>query len=146
MLPINRWVKATKSGGNNTGPNCVECLQYRAASSSDDDAGVRYAVMGAGLHDHCTDEKCLTEGIKVGDVVVRDSKGGPGSPVIAFTPMVWAAYVTAVADGWAHPDGDEFTIIDPRGTGTVLRFTQGEWDAFVDGCRRGEFRLASTSS
>lgn len=138
MLPINRWAKASKSGGNNTGPNCVECLQFRSTAPSD---GVQCAVMGAGLHDHCTDEKCLTEGIRSGDVLVRDSKAGPGSPVIVFTPMLWAAYVDAVADGQAYPDGDGFTVIDPRGTGTVLRFTAAEWDAFVDGCRRGEFDL-----
>lgn len=145
MLSVNRWVTATKSGGNNTGPNCVQCLRFRSGSPSGED-GPGFAVMGAGLHDHCSDEKCLTEGIHTGDVIVRDSKAGSGSPVAVFRPAQWEAYVKSVVEGHACLDGDEFTMTDPRGTGTVLRFTGDEWVAFVDGCRRGEFSLEPVSS
>lgn len=146
MLLINGWVKASRSGGNNSGPNCVQCLQFSKACKSDNSGAncVETSVAMESLHDHCGPGECLAEGIRSGDVVVRDSKGGPGSPVAVFTPALWDQFVAAVADGQQWRDGEDWTITDPRGTGVVLRFTAGEWDAFRDGCGKGEFALADT--
>jgi hypothetical protein len=142
---LNKWIKASKSGGNNTGPNCVQCLQFRKASASAADIAncVETAVATDEAHAHCTPGQCLAEGIDTGDLIVRDSKAGPGSPVAVFTPRLWELYVASVADGRSDVVDGSHVIIDPRGTGTVLRFTDGEWDAFVDGCRKGEFALAT---
>ncbi len=146
MLPVNKWVKASRSGGNNSGPNCVQCLQFVKATKGDNSGAncVEQSVATDGLHEHCGPGECLAEGIQAGDVVVRDSKAGPGSPVAVFTPMLWEQFVAAVADGQEWRDGEDWTIVDPRGTGVVLRFNAGEWDAFRDGCGKGEFALADT--
>lgn len=144
MLPVDQWIKASKSGGNNSGPNCVQCLHFTKATMSDNSGAncVEQSVATNALHAHCGADECLAEGIAAGDVIVRDSKAGPGSPVAVFTPALWEQFVAAVADGQQWRDGDDFTIVDPRGTGVVLRYTPGEWEAFRDGCRKGEFALA----
>lgn len=144
-MKINTWTKASKSGGNNTGPNCVEALSFRKATKSGPncDNCVEVARAGDSLHDWCTAGVCLTPGIGNGDVVVRDSKLGDDSPLAVFTPEQWSAYVTEVAAGRADRDGGDYVLVDPRGTGIVLRYTFGEWDAFQDGCAREEFALAN---
>lgn len=140
MLRTNQWVKAARSGGNNTGPNCVECLQFRVTAG-----GVADAVASADLlHAHCPPQGCRAVGIADGDVVVRDSKLGVDSPLLVYSPQRWAAFVELVASGVEDRHGDAFLIHDPRpGYDTRLIFTPGEWAAFADGCRNGEFAPAA---
>ncbi len=141
MLRTNHWVKAARSGGNNTGPNCVECLQFRGDGWSGCGAEVATAH---GIHGHCPPGRCLAEGIEDGDVVLRDSKLGTGSPLLVYTPERWASFVELVASGVEDRHGDAFMIHDPRPESDVrLIFTPGEWEAFADGCRKGEFASAA---
>lgn len=131
MLLLNQWTKATKSGGNNTGPNCVECLQFSTGPIAI--ATAADTALHGGLPRSTED----------GDVLVRDSKLGDASPILRFTPAEWAEFVTAVADGLVVVNEDRF-LINSRGIDdTFLSFTAGEWDAFRDGCQRGEFSPAT---
>jgi hypothetical protein len=175
MLGINTWTRstrcqlpnrpdcvealtfrsATKSGGNNTGPNCVEVGFAKAAASNpsgncvevghakaDKSAAAGHCVepgVARDKHTGCTPDTCTTPGINDGDVVVRDSKLGDASPLAVFTPEQWAAFVVGVIAGQEQRDGDDYLITDPRGTGIVLRYTAAEWDAFMDGCANHEF-------
>lgn len=147
---------ATKSGGNNTGPNCVEVAGYVKATKSNPSgncvevahaAAKKSAAAGhcvepgvaRDIHTECTPETCLTPGIEDGDVVVRDSKLGADSPLIVFKPELWEQYVARVVAGELERSGDDFLMRDASGSGVTLRFTAAEWDAFQDGCRKGEF-------
>lgn len=143
MLPINTWTKALKSGGNDTGPNCVEALNFRKAVKSGAEGHCVEATTATATHAQCLPETCLTPGIKDGDVIVRDSKLGDDSPWAVFTAEQWAVFTAEVAAGDGDVvDGDDFLIRDPRGTGVTLRYTAAEWDAFTDGCRNREFVTA----
>jgi hypothetical protein len=142
-MKLNTWVKATLSGGNQTGPNCVECLQFRKASESgaNSDNCVLVATADEMLHVHCPGDECLYPNIADGSVLVRDSKLGPDSPVIVFTADEWVAYTAEVAAGRDDRDGGDHVI--RSADGIVLRFTDGEWAAFTDGCQRNEFALVA---
>jgi hypothetical protein len=141
-MRANTWVTARMSGGNNTGPNCVQCLNFRKAERSDNSGANCVACADAsGLHDHCAEGECLAPGIADGSIVVRDSKLGADSPLAVFTAQEWAEFTGQVAAGRMDRDGDDYTITDPRGTGAVLRYTADEWAAFADGCRKQEFSL-----
>jgi hypothetical protein len=145
-MRANTWVKALKSGGNNTGPNCVQCLHFRKAERSDNSgANCVEVAYGSDLHDHCAEGECLAPGIADGSMVVRDSKLGADSPLAVFTPQEWAEFTAQVAAGRVDRDGDDCTITDPRGTGAVLRYTEDEWAAFADGCRKQEFGLVDAA-
>jgi hypothetical protein len=148
---------ATKSGGNNTGPNCVEVAPFRKAAKSgaaghcvmvahtkataSNPSGncVEPGVAAADIHADCTPETCLTPGITAGDVVVRDSKLGEDSPLLVFPEDGWRDMVTAVINGAQEIDGEDYLMRDPRNPGLILRFTEAEWDAFRDGCTKDEF-------
>lgn len=145
-MRTNTWVTARMSGGNQTGPNCVQCLHFRKASRSDNSgANCVEVAYGSDLHEHCAQGECLAPGIADGSMVVRDSKLGADSPLAVFTAGQWAVFTGEVAAGRVDMDGADYTITDPRGTGVVLRYTAGEWAAFVDGCRRREFDLADAA-
>jgi hypothetical protein len=140
--------KATASGGNQSGPNCVEVAAFQKAASSNPSgncvevattAAVQPTVAGDDTHAHCTPETCLTPGIEPGDVVVRDSKLGDDSPLIVFSPQQWVGVVMATCAGAEERHGGDYLMRDPRNPGVVLRFTAGEWNAFRDGCTKGEF-------
>jgi hypothetical protein len=87
-----------------------------------------------------------------GDAVhIRDSKyrRNPAAelaaePVITVTPEQWLPFV-AVAAGQAHSfvepaiDADAYGVTLRGENGVALRYTLGEWDAFVAGVRAGEF-------
>lgn len=169
--------KATASGNNQSGPNCVEvgvffkaqqsgpaghcvevaftkaarshpvgeCVEVayaKAASSNPSGNCVEPGQATVDEHAECTPETCRTPGIEPGDVVVRDSKLGEDSPLAVFTLPEWVELAAAVAAGAPYaavqsgPDGA--TITDPR-SGVVLNYTVAEWDAFTDGCQKGEF-------
>lgn len=130
---------AAKSGGNQNGPNCVEVAAFVKARASNPSGNCVEMSVARGHTAACTPATCSTPGIREGDVVVRDSKDGTSGPVVVFSPAEWADYTTQVAHGREDRDGAAYIIKDPRGTGIVLRYTAAEWDAFRDGCRRGEF-------
>jgi hypothetical protein len=191
------FAKATASGGNNTGPNCVEvanffkadasnpsgnCVEvtYATALASNGNGGANCVEVGPARkatasiqqylcvtvahaaaaesaaaghcvepgqaqpeHTGCTPETCKTPGIEPGDVVVRDSKhgGGDDSPLLVFKPEQWDRYVDRVILGEYELTGGEYPYVmrDPNGGPVTLHFNQGEWDAFRDGCTKGEF-------
>lgn len=141
-LTRNTWVKAAKSGGNNTGPNCVECLQW---SPGDDATGTSVRIAYAdqrGLHAHCAKDQCTYPDLQDGTILIRDTKLGQQSPLLVFTPRQFQDLVEATAAGTRHLDaGGRLLIRDPGNASLYLSFTPGEWDAFADGCRRGEFTL-----
>jgi hypothetical protein len=154
---------ATASGGNNTGPNCVEvapfvkatqsgaaghCVEvaYTKAAASNPSGNCVVAGPAVDAHADCTEATCLTPGIRPGDIVVRDSKLGADSPLAVFTADSWRAYTATVARGHADRDGGDYIIRDPRGTGIVLRYTAAEWAAFTDGCQRHEFEFDLTAA
>jgi hypothetical protein len=143
MLP-NTWTKARKSGGNDTGPNCVEALNFRKATKSTPECHCVEVTTAKATHANCLEGTCLTPGISDGDIIVRDSKLGDDSPWAVFTPEQWAAYTAEVASGRSDVEGADYVLRDPRGTGVVLRYTAAEWDAFTDGCRRSEFAVAAS--
>lgn len=193
--------KATKSGGNNTGPNCVEVANFFKAGRSNGNGGnncveITYAKamdsnpsgncvevgparkatksgaagqcvtvahakataspndsMGGcvepgpatSAHTDCTPATCRTPGIEPGDVVVRDSKSGDRSPLIVFKREQWDRYVERVIAGEHELTDGEYPYVMrcPNGTGISLFFNAGEWDAFRDGCAKGEFTYAT---
>ncbi len=60
--------------------------------------------------------------------------------------MVWRKASKSTSNGQcvevAHLDGGRVAVRDSKDpSGPVLVFTPGEWDAFLDGARRGEFDL-----
>lgn len=138
--------KATASGGNQNGPNCVEIAQRRTAKASGAaghcvDAGVATTV----IHAPCTPETCTAPGVQPGDIVVRDSKDNETGPWVVFRAEEWAEYVTAVLAG-AHETVNSQYVIRDRRTSVVLSFTPAEWFAFVDGCGKGEFTYDAVST
>ncbi len=150
LAPLD-FRSATASGGNNTGPNCVQVAFAKASASAGNGACVEVGYVKAdpctsvtncvevGATAACTDADCNAPGVQPGDIAVRDSKGGEGSPVIAFGGQAWREYVAGVLAGHSDRDGADYVIRDPRGTGIVLRFTADEWAAFQDGCAKNEF-------
>lgn len=158
--------KATASGGNENGPNCVEvapfrkaldsnpsgnCVEVGHASARDSNGnggnncvepGQAHADPHADPHAACTPETCLTPGISPGDVVVRDSKLGEDSPLVVFRADEWRGYVAAVINGGMEHDGTEYVLRDLRNPGIILHFTPGEAEAFRSGCTKGEFNYA----
>jgi hypothetical protein len=121
------WRKATASANSS---DCVE-VAWRKASAS---------------LSNCT---CVEAGMCACDeprAWVRNSHQ-PNGTVLAFDPADWVALVDAVCggqlpDGLTYRDG-HYLLSGTRhdgGTGMV-RYTTAEWEAFTDGCRRGEFSL-----
>jgi Domain of unknown function (DUF397) len=85
-----QWEKSTFSYCNSN------CLEARWAKSS------RSAVNGACLEaafrksSYSESGNCAEAAVRDGRVLVRDSKLGEGSPVLAFAPGAWAAFLAAV--------------------------------------------------
>jgi hypothetical protein len=113
----NDWSKASKS--DNSGANCVE-VRF---ANADDAAG--------------TDM-----------VLIRDSKDKDGKQTVIRLPVdEWNKYLAGLKLGYgAFPSSvtnapaSEWWLIAKEGT--VLKFTFGEWDAFMDAVHRGEFDVA----
>lgn len=139
-LALNRWVKAAKSGGNNTGPNCVECLQWSSSACADYRCVQVATAEGADLHAHCADDRCIYPDLPDGSVLIRDSKLGQRSPLLVFTPEQFRDLVASTAAGAGTLVDGQYILSDPNAE-LALSFTAGEWAAFTDGCRRGEFSL-----
>lgn len=138
------FAKAEKSF---QGTSCVEVGEAKSATRSAA-AGHCVTVSPTTPADHdeqCTPETCTTPGIQPGDVVVRDSKLGEESPLVVFRGDEWREFVNGVLAGPRTVQADAtYTIRDPR-TGVVLSYTPDEWDAFLDGCAKGEFTYHPTS-
>lgn len=137
--------KATASGGNDTGPNCVEIAFATGTASGPAGHCVDAGVATADIHAPCTPETCKAPGVQPGDTVVRDSKDNETGPWVVFRPEEWRDYVTAVLEGSRESVNGQYVIRDPR-TSVILRFTVPEWEAFVDGCAKGEFTYDAVST
>lgn len=93
----------------------------------------------SGAAGHCVEVRAVGS-----DVQIRDSKAGEQGPVITVTDKQWEEFILQVPQGFSGPlqatsIGDH--VISLHGSGVELTFTGAEWDAFVDGVRRGEFDL-----
>lgn len=138
------YAKAQKSFNGN---NCVEVGEAKTTAEACA-AGHSCVTVSQTTPAHdadCTPETCKTPGIEPGDVVVRDSKLGEDSPLVVFRAQEWRKFVDGVLAGPRTVQADAtYTIRDPR-TGVVLYYTPSEWDAFLDGCAKGEFTYDLTS-
>lgn len=112
----------------------------------------------------CSMSTCVSV-LNLGHVVlIRDSKNGADAeqPIIELGSQRWANFVAAVA-GAGEFDGSTDVPVTGGGvevvaedagsillsdatTGTTLRFTDDEWQAFADGVRAGEFDVGSETS
>lgn len=155
--------KATASGNNDTGPNCVEVATYRTADASGaaghcvqvgfatatasvaNSACVDAGVATADIHTPCTPDTCTAPGVQPGDTVVRDSKDDGTGPWVVFRAEEWREYVTAVLAGAHETVNGQYVIRDPRNS-TALSYTPAEWFAFLDGCGKGEFTYDAVST
>lgn len=79
-------------------------------------------------------------------VRMRDTKDRGTGPVIDFTADQWAMFVHEALEGL--PSANGAVTVSTRGmatevrspaTGRTLRYTPGEWAAFLSGARDGEF-------
>lgn len=154
-VEVAHYAKATRSW---TGNNCVEVGQAVTATASGEAANcvavahARPEASGAAGHcvepgvataeeaHACTPETCKTPGINPGDVVIRDSKLGAESPLAVYPMDAWRMYVAVVIESGMEPDGlGGYVLRDYANPSHILNFTQGEADAFRDGCTKGEF-------
>ncbi len=138
----------TSASASGAAGHCVQVAHAKASATVPNGACVEPGQAVADPeHTDCTPETCRTPGISVGDIVVRDSKNnGEGCPVVVFRAEEWAVLVKRVvarddADHFDAAPGTPWFITDPR-TDVVLRYTDAEWDAFRDGCDKGEFDYA----
>jgi hypothetical protein len=134
------FTKAQKSGTNVERPNCVEVARVGAK-----DANVHSTT--------CSCDKVMVDGksydvsTPLGGVLVRDTKDKDvpdgERTVLQFTATEWMTLVSAVKGDGMHwvqnPDGNY--ILEDVAREKRLFFTVDEWDAFVDGCRKGEFNV-----
>ncbi len=94
----------------------------------------------------CSDGSCLRAAHVDGHIHVRDEHGH----TIALTVETWATVVDGIHAGHTNPLPHTICIglsevswtgvrpDDPNRLAT-LRYTCGEWDAFLDGVRNGDF-------
>lgn len=159
--PIGNCVEAafTTASASGAAGHCVS-VAYAKPKDSNGNGGNNCVEPGVAELDHpadCTPETCRTPGIEPGDVLVRDSKLGEGSPLIRFRPEQWRAYVAQVIEGgmefdptphtFTAPSGQtrddcQYVLRDPANPGNVLRFHPAEADAFRTGCAAGEFNYS----
>jgi hypothetical protein len=159
------WKKAAKSNGNG-GNNCVEVACVPATKSgaaghcvevgfakAEESASVANCVevSTALLPGVCKCDSIVVNGsvitaAKHGDVLVRDSKDKGAGPIIVFKPKQWEELISDVRRlgmNWvlrSERDGAPvYAISDPNNADVELLYTESEWDAFVDGVRKGEF-------
>lgn len=106
------WIKARRSNGNG-GNNCVEVK----------------------FHEHG------------GRVDVRDSKDRVHGAVLSTTADDWRIFITEVKTDKVAPASGRFQVsraglywrFEDLFTTEKLLFTPSEWEAFVDGAKKGEF-------
>lgn len=118
-----KWNKATKS---NPSGNCLEA-KWKTASKSNGNGGM-----------NCVEAQ---KNELTGYVQVRDTKQQGRGPILEFTPEQWTYLLGKFQEhGMGWPDRDmEFYVVEKHGV--KLRFTESEWDAFIDGVLKGEFAL-----
>jgi hypothetical protein len=148
----SEWRKANKSNGTG-GNNCVEVAFFKASKS--DNSGANCVEVGfkkataSGTDITCVEVSNDSDrGTDCNMVHVRDSKqaGDPNRPVLDFTPVEWNTYLHNLMMGHgALPGGGEneskYFIVGTSSNGMedALEFTHDEWNAFMDGVRKGEF-------
>lgn len=140
-VTTSQAVKATASAAQY---NCVTVAHAKATASPNDSMGGCVEpgqAQPSTAHTDCTPETCQTPGIEPGDIVVRDSKSGENSELIVFKRDQWDRFTERVIAGeYELTDGDyPYIMRDPNGGPVTLHFNKGEWDAFRDGCTKGEF-------
>ena len=125
---------------------CVE-VGFTSASATNMTC-VEIATPRTGEDGSCGCSDAVVDGVRIPGardlVLVRDSKNKTGDGlVVAFTREQWKAFCARVLEygiDWPEQDGRWWLITDPAGDGgKVLRFDLGEWTAFVDGVKLGEF-------
>lgn len=91
-------------------------------------------------------EQCVEVAPRAGGVVLRHSKS-PGAGVISFSGGEWSRFIRDARSNRASTNGaaaiertdDDGATVRSVRDGLELRFTEGEWRAFVSGIRAGEF-------
>lgn len=139
--------------------DCVEIAFASATKSGPAGHCVEVAVNGDQFKGCGCDDVVTTDGQRIegasGFVLVRDSKDKTGDGlVLKFTPEQWVEFTGEVVRhgmGWPHKManptqefgiGIAFVVNDPeRNPGKRLYYTEAEWDAFIDGLFKGEFKL-----
>ncbi|WP_051163410.1 DUF397 domain-containing protein [Nocardia brevicatena] len=102
---------------------------------------------------------CVEVNTDADPVLVRDTKyTGPADkrPIIAVPANAWPTFLAAALGEHTYDPGTRIPVIEhnqPTGetsltdaAGTVLAFTQDEWDAFLSAVRQGEFTLPTLTS
>ena len=89
---------------------------------------------------------CVEVDFTATGVLMRDTKDRGTGPVIGFTTDQWAGFVHEVLDGRPSVNGavtvshrEAVTEVRSLADGSTLRYTAGEWTAFLAGARDGEF-------
>ena len=89
---------------------------------------------------------CVEVDFTATGMLMRDTKDRGAGTVIDFTADQWVRFVHEVLDGL--PSANGAVTVSHRGTVTevrslatdrTLRYTAGEWTAFLAGARDGEF-------
>ncbi len=89
---------------------------------------------------------CVEVDFTATGMLMRDTKDRGTGPVIDFTADQWARFVHEILDGL--PSANGAVTVSHRGAATevrslatdrTLRYTAGEWTAFLAGARDGEF-------
>lgn len=84
---------------------------------------------------------------KDGDVLLRDTKDNGTGPIFVYAPTQWDTFLTEVlAAGmdWERNNDGFYVVDNPDGSPVTQLFDDGEWDAFLDGVRNGEFSRSAT--
>lgn len=91
-------------------------------------------------------DNCVEVAVAPSGMLLRDTKDHGTGPVVAFSADQWAAFLRATATASTSANGAVSVEHDGTGTrvyaastGVALRFTPGEWTAFRNGVRDGEF-------
>lgn len=94
---------------------------------------------------------CVEVDFTAAGVEMRDSKAHGLGPIIGFTPVQWAAFISETvrelptgspmisANGAVTVTHQDGTQVRSTASAAILNFTPGEWTAFVAGARDGEF-------
>ncbi|MDI2028201.1 DUF397 domain-containing protein [Saccharopolyspora sp. TS4A08] len=101
---------------------------------------------------HPNGNECVEVFFDTGKVHVRDSKDHGAGPSITVSAEHWQPFLDEVVGRAAanpairiHVETTGAAALHSR-KGVVLSYTAGEWAAFVDGARRGEFDLPNTET
>jgi len=129
-------------------------LHWRTSTYTDGNNCVEVAVAGGWRTSTYTDGNNCVEVApgSAGNVYLRHSKQRNAGTII-LSAGDWAAFVDAACERRPDligtiaisTDGPD-TLVTRQSDGFVLRYDQGEWDAFVAGALDGEFSLGALAA